>query len=93
MLTGITGIHGAVRWSYFTAAAIHGYSLTPHGSPPGSEWLLSAHVTDVDAFKLAQRPLIFVAPHNKGAIRWPVLALELAGDGRRLTARLGAVLP
>ena len=49
-------------------------------------------VGERDAFKLSQRPLEFVAPHKKGAFRWPILDFTIHENGR-LTARLGAEVP
>ena len=39
-----------------------------------------------DAFKLAQRPLMFVAPHANGEWRWAIESVQITGG--TLTARL-----
>lgn len=75
---------GQIKWAYYVAAAINGYSVTREAD----QWTLRGTVVLADAYKLAQRPLLFVAPHAKGEWRWPILALTLI-DGR-LTATLGA---
>lgn len=81
----IRGTRGAVRWAYYTAAAIEGYAVRPIGA---GLWSLSATVTLADAYRLRQRPLTFAAEleHNRIWL-WPILELELVD--RRLTARLG----
>jgi len=83
----ITGVVGRIEWSYFVAAAINGYTVTRNGT----EWALRATVVSSDAFKLRQRPLIFVAPHNKGEWRWAIRALSL--ENGRLVADLDPPLP
>jgi hypothetical protein len=79
----IRGVVGQITWAYYRAAAIHGYQVTRDGAA----WRLRGTVIEHDAFKLTQRPLMFVAPHQHGAWRWPIEAFELQ-DGQ-LTARLG----
>jgi len=78
-----TGMTGAVRWGYRSAAALGPWKVTrtEHGLE------LTAQVTSVDAFAVSQRPLKFVAPHAKGAWTRPIDTLQIA-DGT-LTARLG----
>jgi hypothetical protein len=90
----IAGIVGAIRWDYYTAAGIHGYtaSCTKDGV-----WSLTATVVLSDAFKMAQRPLVFVAMHAKKGLdgqcvvktawRWPILSYTLVDH--QLTAKLG----
>lgn len=96
----MTGVVGSIRWGYYTAAGIHGYTVacTPEGV-----WRLTATVVLSDAFKMAQRPLTFHAMHSKKGLdgicvvktewRWPILSYAI-GDGTdsplgQLTARLG----
>ena len=76
---------GAVKWHYYTAAAINGYTLT---ITPGGGLTLVATVVLRDAFKLAQRPLTFEAPHKGGVWVWPIVSHSLSESGR-LTATLG----
>jgi len=88
----IRGIVGRIDWGYFAAAAINGY--TAHQLADG-QWSLHATVVTFDAFKIRQRPLVFVAPHQDGEWRWPIRTVDL-GDGpgpRELQATLGAQLP
>ena len=80
----IRGTVAAVKWHYYTAAAINGYTVTRHERGLG----LVATVVMKDAFKLSQRPLIFEAPHKAGAWKWPIVTFTLAENGR-LTATLG----
>jgi hypothetical protein len=84
----ITGVVGQIKWSYYVAAAINGYTVT---RTPENTWRLRGTVVLSDAFKLAKQPLMFVAPHRLGGVdgewRWPILEMEMA-DGS-LTAKLG----
>jgi len=84
----IRGVVGAITWSYYTAARIEGYTVT---RARDGAWTLSATVVVADAFKLAQRPLQFVAPHQKGKWTWPITDLELGNSGgvRHVRATLG----
>lgn len=79
----ITGVVGQIKWAYYVAADIHGYTITRSEA----RWSLSGFVGVSDAFKLSQRPLTFVAPTAKGDWRWPIETIEIA-DGR-LIASLG----
>lgn len=88
----IRGVIGRIDWGYFAAAAINGYSVRRQDD---GTWALRATVVNFDAFKLRQRPLVFIAPHQDGEWRWPVQQIDL-GDGtgpRELRAMLGPQLP
>ena len=86
----IRGVVGQIRWSYYTAAAINGYTVT---RSKAGEWSLSATVVLADAFKISQRPLLFVAPHEKGEWVWPIDTLEYDSRlGSNLRATLGTPL-
>lgn len=88
----IRGVVGRIDWGYFVAAAINGYSVRRQGD---GTWALRATVVNFDAFKVRQRPLVFVAPHHDGEWRWPVKQIDL-GEGpgpRELCAMLGPQLP
>ena len=87
----ITGVVARIDWGYFVEAKINNYRVR---KAKNGDWLLSATAVDVDAFKVRQRDLIFVAPHQKGEWRWKVRNLDL-GDGhgpRALRATLGPPL-
>jgi len=79
----IRGVVGKLTWGYFNAAAINGYTVQ-RGTD--GRWTLTATVVSADRFKLSQKPLVFVAPHQRGDWRWPVQDYELK-DGA-LTAHL-----
>lgn len=83
----LSGVVGRIDWHYYTAAGIHGYTVTP---PPRrakvQEWKLVAVVPLHDAFKMSQRPLVFVAQHAKGEWRFPVIEYNLRDH--RIVARL-----
>jgi hypothetical protein len=88
----IRGVVGRIDWGYFAAAAINGYTI--HRRRDGT-WSLRGTIVTVDAFKIRQRPLVFIAPHKDGEWRWPVQSIEL-GEGRgprALSATLGPQLP
>jgi len=88
----IRGVVGRIDWGYFAAAAINGYSARQLAD---GAWALHATVVTFDAFKIRQRPLVFIAPHQDGEWRWPVRTIDL-GDGpgpRELHATLGQQLP
>lgn len=91
----LTGVVGAIKWHYYTAAAIEGYTVTR--SKDGTRWGLTATVVLSDAFKMAQTPLTFVAMHTKKGLdgktvvksewRWPIRSCQLVAH--QLSARLG----
>lgn len=83
----ITGVVGQIKWSYYAAAAINGYTITL----AGSAWRLTGQVVMSDAFKLSQRPLVFVAPHATGEWRWPIESFTV-GPNQHLVATLGPPL-
>lgn len=88
----IRGVVGRIDWGYFAAAAINGYTVR---HLPDGAWSLRGTAINVDAFKICQRPLTFIAPHKDGEWRWPVRTLDL-GEGhgpRELQATLGPQLP
>jgi hypothetical protein len=62
----IRGVNGSIHWAYYVCARIDGYRVrrTKQG-----QWSLVARVLpgSADAYKMSQRPLIFVAPHMKPA--------------------------
>ena len=83
----IAGERGAIRWGYYTAAELEGYHVSKTGPPTATRWALWAKVQTADAFKIRQTPLVFVAPHERGAWYWPIVRLERAGNV--ITAELG----
>lgn len=86
----IRGRVAAVKWAYYTAAAVEGYTVT-HDKVAG--WTVAGALVPgaVDAFKLAQRPLYFVAPFKRGAWRWEIRTFTRGADGGRFVASLGPV--
>jgi hypothetical protein len=87
----IRGVVGQITWSYYTAAAINGYTVT---RTKAGQWSLAATVVVANAYNLRQRPLMFVAPHAKGEWRWPIESLDMVTDRgpNQLQATLGAPL-
>lgn len=57
----ITGAVATVRWSYYDAATIEGFTIT---RVPGdaAAWAVVGRVVQANAYNLAQRPLRFVVP-------------------------------
>lgn len=82
----VTGVVGHIKWRYYTAAAINGYTVAP--AKDRQTWALVATVVLSDAFKMAQTPLTFHAKHAKGEWRWPIVSC-VVDDNHRLTATLG----
>lgn len=85
MTNAIRGVKAVIKWSYYHAAAIEGYAVTRNRAT--GAWSLRGTVVAHDAFKLKQKPLVFVAPHDKGAWYWPIEEMSLQ-DGV-VTAQLG----
>lgn len=79
----ITGRQGEVRWGYYRAATVGSWTIA--GTWP--EVRLSGAVSEIDASRMSQRPLVFATPNARGSWRWPILELQIQ-DGA-LTARLG----
>jgi hypothetical protein len=71
----IRGVVGQLKWAYYHAAAIHGYTVRREKTT--GAWSMTGTVVASDAFKLRQRPLVFVAPTQKGDWRWEVLEHEI----------------
>ena len=84
----IQGVNGFLKWHYYTAAEVKSYTVT---RDPQGTWSLSCFVVSPDAYKIAQKPLRFVAPHETGEWRWMVESIEIR-DGR-VSAVLGPMLP
>ena len=80
----IRGVVGQVKWVYYVAAAINGYTVV-RGA--GRRWRLRGTVVLRDPYNLARRPLTFVAPTATGEWAWPILDHALVGDVLR--AELG----
>jgi hypothetical protein len=83
----MTGVVGQIKWAYYVAAAINGYTVTRNGRGADATWALTGTVVMADSFKMSQRPLRFVAPHDKGEWVWPITTLDVQNG--QLTAQLG----
>lgn len=79
----IRGVVGQIKWSYYNAAAIHGYTV--RRDKTSHQWSMTGTVVASDAFKLSQRPLMFVAPHKRGAWKWEIRSLEIQAGTVRAT--------
>jgi hypothetical protein len=85
----ITGVVGQIKWSYYVAAGVEGFTAMRQPAPRGVKptWTLSARIVGSDKFKMAQRPLIFVAPLARGRWVWEIREFSIVGD--RMIASLG----
>jgi hypothetical protein len=82
----VRGTAGEIRWAYYIAAGVEGWTLlVPR--PGKRAWSLSARIVGSDKFKMAQRPLLFVTQFGKGRSVWPIEQFRIEGD--RLIATLG----
>jgi len=79
----VRGVDARLVWGYLPAGTLGAYTVTRESG----RWTLTATVVTSDAFRVAQHPLAFVAPHTHGAWRWPIATLSIV-DGT-LTASLG----
>jgi len=88
---GIAGRDGQIRWAYYVAAGVEGWRLIPRTKPTRTgaipKWSLSARIVGSDAFKMAQRPLLFVAVVREK--RWLFQIEEFRIEGDRMIATLG----
>lgn len=80
----VTGVRAELRWVYHVAGTLGAWTVS---QDEDKALRLTAQVVNVDADRVAQRPLAFVVSHAKGVWRWPVTELQIA-DGA-LAARLG----
>ena len=83
----LTGKIAALEWGYHRAATVK--TWTVRAVQGGGGHTLVGLLADVDAFRLQQRPLVFVVRHAGGVWRWPVLALTIAE--KAIEGRLGAI--
>lgn len=80
----ITGAVATLRWAYHQAAELRTWTVT---KGEAGSFALSASVVSHDAFRVTQRPLVFVVQTANGPWRFPVLSLQI--EGVTLTASLG----
>jgi hypothetical protein len=84
----ITGVVGKVRWAYYDAAQVERFTVTRSGQ----QWSLRGTVVLSDAFKLSQRPLMFIVDTKQGQMRWPILTCRV-DEAKQLHATLGPPEP
>jgi len=70
----VQGQAAELRWGYYRAATLGRWTI--------EDQVLRATATDVDTFRVAQRPLDFVV----GGRRWPLETLEVVDH--RVTGRV-----
>jgi len=81
-----------IRWAYYVAAGVEGFTLRQHPPPKTSpfmrtKWTVTARIVGADPFKMAQRPLLFVTVVREK--RWLFQIEEFRITGDQLTATLG----
>lgn len=79
----VSGERGSIRWGYRSVAAVSAWAITKTGGAIS----VTGSVSNVDTYGISQRPLVFVVTRDQGALRFPVLELQVA-DGA-LIASLG----
>lgn len=82
----LTGLEGTIVWAYYDAAKVARYTAT---RAQDGGWHLRGTVVLSDAFKMAQRPLLFVITHASGQWKWIIRECHIT-DGQ-LTATLGPI--
>lgn len=80
----VRGLDARLQWGYYAAGTLGAWSVT---TAEDGRVTLTATVVSTDAFRVSQRPLVFVAPHARGVWSWPILELQVSGA--TLSARLG----
>ena len=86
----VRGVLAAIKWQYYVAAKVHGYTLV-RAEGKAEAWQVVATVVERDGYKLAQRPLVFAATHATGSWFWPIESYTLLENGR-FEARLGPII-
>lgn len=66
----ISGVVASIRWQYYEAAAINGYTISRDKET--REWSVIGNIIAADAFKLSQSPLMLVVPFKGGKWQWPI---------------------
>jgi hypothetical protein len=84
----VVGRCGRFTWHDYPAADVHVWTVTRSALQDGGRrWSLRGRLSHVNAYNLAQQPLILVVPHRRGAWYWPVVSLWVQDD--RCQAALG----
>jgi len=79
----ISGVTGSLKWSYHEAGLLGAWTVT---TAEGVR-TLSVTLLKSDAYRVSQRPLVFVASVANAVRRWSVSELQI--QGASLTAVLG----
>ena len=88
----VRGQAAQIRWAYYVAAGVEGFTLMQQSTPtprPGMrpKWSVTARIVGADKFKMAQRPLLFVAVVREKRWLFQIEDFRIVED--RLTATLG----
>lgn len=76
----VKGVSADLRWGYHKVATLNGWTVE---GKPGA-WTLTAALSEVDDYRLSQRPLVIVTP---AGWTWQVHALQITD--RALMASIG----
>src|SRR4029434_4821853 len=91
MVRALTGVVGVIRWGYYNAVAVEGYTITR----TGGTYTLVARVVPglINALNLSMRPLVFVTPFlwegRQVEWTWPILEDCTIREGE-IRVRVGA---
>ncbi len=76
-------------WGYYSAAALHGYTITHNKET--KTWSLRGTVVASDIYRLRQRPLFMATPHKSGGFgamfpqRWEIVSHQISNGTVRAT--------
>jgi hypothetical protein len=71
------GESAELRWGYHVAATVKDWTLTPQDV---SRFTVTARVVSSDAYRVAQRPIVFTVQRKASVWRWTVESLQIAGE-------------
>ena len=84
----IRGVVGRIEWAYHVAAEVEGYVVTRGDD---QRWrLVATPKGSPNTFQLRQRPLLFVAPTDRGAMVFPIESIDV--EPNQIRASLGPPL-
>jgi hypothetical protein len=81
----LSGKVGKISWGYYAAADVHGYTVLR--TKDTKQWSMTGVVGACNKFNLTQRPLVFIAPHQKGHWEWPIRSITV--EHGVISAQLG----
>lgn len=73
-----------LRWGYHSAATLKDWTLTPQDA---SRFTVTAQVVSSDAYRVSQRPIVFMVHRQASDWKWAVESLQITGSS--FSATLG----